>query len=282
MTFGPNEPWAFDRFLDKFRVLDHIPWTEETIDESIKQVCGDIIAEGIHFTWLRFSINKYLDHLKWHKWQALHFIADCFRRYGDGRIGLILSIKYESARAGQRKHAALIDDERNVEILDGLDFVGNEAYFDSEFYAGIVKNWHQAGKIVSAHVGESQSADNVFAAIKMGLREISHGIKAATELDILGFAKDNDVCFHMCPTSNALTGVWDPYVPHPAKAFLSNGLKVTIGTDDPIQCSTNLDREFQLIEQHIGFDGVLKVQEIAAERFREYNYWRCDDKIVVR
>lgn len=49
MTFANGEPRDFRRFLDKFRILDEIPWTEELIDQSVKSVCDGLADEGTDY-----------------------------------------------------------------------------------------------------------------------------------------------------------------------------------------------------------------------------------------
>lgn len=253
MAFSADEPRDFHRFLDKFRILDRIHWTEELIDESVKCVCDGLEAERVDYAWIRLSIAKYMEHIKWHRKDAVKFVADCFRAHAPGRVGLVLSLKYEEARAGQRQQAALLRHQEVSESIIGIDLVGNENWFDAGFYAAILKEWKDAGKLLFAHVGESRSAKNILAAIRdVGVTEVCHGIRALGEgeqlaKEITAIAKELDICFHMAITSNLLTGVVPVDTIHPIVDFYKAGLKVTLGTDDPVQCSTTLCGEYDLL-----------------------------------
>ena len=64
---------------------------------------------------------------------------------------------------------------------------------------------------------------------------------------------------------------------HPASALLSAGVKLTVGTDDPVQCDTNLPREYDLLRAYLLADRILatsvesvvrRVKEIAAGRVK--------------
>lgn len=247
MTFVPHEPRDFHRFLDKFKILDQIVWTEELINFSIQSVCQELENEGNHYCWMDFSINKYM-HIGWHKYEAIKFIHNCFESYRPGKVGLILSLKYESLRTTQQQYAKLIEDSSVADILFGLDLVGDEAYFDWQFYAPIFSEWRKAGKMVRAHVGESQSADNVMRAIdKLYVTNIAHGIKIHDNKEMLAIARDTGITFDAAVTSNYLTGVWSDSTQHPIIDMMDAGLRVTIGSDDPVQCSTNLNHEYTLI-----------------------------------
>lgn len=258
MTFAPGEPRNFHRFLNKFTILDKVKWTEDLIDRSVKQVAGDLVREGIDYTFMDFSINKYMDAgIGWHRYQAINFIHGCFEAHAPGRIGLMISLKYEAARAGQRQLAKLIGDPTVAECVIGIDLVGDEGYFDSKFYAPIMRDWRRAGKIVRAHVGESQHAENIRAAIEMGCNHIAHGFKIWEYPDIVKLALDNNVCFDLALSSNYVTGTWSDRDWHPIRAMVDAGLYCTIGTDDPIQCANGngyltLEEEFELLRS-LGF-----------------------------
>jgi|10_taG_2_1085330.scaffolds.fasta_scaffold00167_6 adenosine deaminase len=246
MTFGPKEPRDFHRFLDKFRILDHIPWTEELIDGSIKSVCGGLEEEGIDYCWLDFSINKYMDGpLTWHKHEAIRFIYDSFESHRPGGVGLVLSLKYEAPKASQRQYAELIRNPDCADAFVGLDLVGDERYFDVGFYQPIFDEWNAAGKMTRAHVAESQDAENgVHAILRLKVTNIAHGLKMARFSEMMEIARDHDVTFDLGVGSNYFTGVWDKYDFHPVVTLLESKQKVTLGTDDPVQCSTTLDKEF--------------------------------------
>jgi adenosine deaminase len=249
MTFANDEPRSFHRFLDKFRILDEISWTPELIAGSIKSACDEFEKERLDYVWLDFSINKYM-RIGWHKKEAIQFIHDCFEQYRPGRVGLVLSLKYESMQASQRQYASLIDDPEVVDLLFGLDLVGDENHYNKKFYKPILKEWAAAKKMTRAHVGEYGSAKNVKGAIKSGVTNIAHGIKITNDPDVVKLAKDKGVCFDIAPTSNELTGVVTDSEFHPMTNMLFSGLRLTVGSDDPVQCNTTLDQEFEAARRY--------------------------------
>jgi hypothetical protein len=254
MTFVGEEPRTFYRFLDKFRILDYIPWTEDLIDGSVKSVCDGLERENVDYCWLDFSINKYMDGpLTWHKHEAIKFIYDSFEQHRPGGVGLVLSLKYEAHRASQRQYADLIHQPDIAEMLVGIDLVGDEEQFDFRFYEPIFKEWNEAGKMTRAHVAESQSAANgLHAILHLYVTNIAHGLNMATSSEMLSIARDRGVTFDLGIGSNYLTGVWSANDFHPVVTLLESGQKVTLGTDDPVQCSTTLDIEFKNVQQRYG------------------------------
>jgi adenosine deaminase len=260
MTFEHDEPKNFHRFLDKFNILDQIKWDEKLIDSSIGAVCQEIDRENLDFCWLDFSINKYMEAMSWHKKEAIKFIHGRFDHYLPNKIGLILSLKYESTQASQRQYAKLIEDPDVFELLFGIDLVGDESYFDHKFYQPIFKEWKRAGKMTRTHASESQDFNNCKKSIQeLHVTNIAHGITIYNNKEVLQLAKDHNVTFDLGISSNYQTGVWKDTTQHPVKSMLDEGLKVTLGTDDPVQCDSTLHGEYQLAEdlgvskQHLTF-----------------------------
>lgn len=244
MTFTTNEPKSFHRFLDKFKILDQIKWTEQIIDESIKSVCDYLETHQIDFAWMDFSINKYMN-IGWHKHEAIKFIYDSFNKHRPGKVGLILSIKYESTKASQRQYGKLIEHPDVVDKLIGLDFVGDETYFDHKFYGPIIRDWKTAGKMTRVHVGESQSSQNIIdSLLHLDITNIAHGFKIIDSEDTIQKAKDLDISFDLSITSNYVTGVIQDNNNHPITLMHYKGLNVTLGSDDPVPCNTTLHNEF--------------------------------------
>ena len=243
MTFHHDEPRAYHRFLNKFRILDEIPWTEELIDDCIAAICNDLDLDGVDYTWMSFSINKYM-HIGWHKHEAISFIYDSFNKYRPGKVGLMLALKYESTHASQRQYAQLIESSANK--LIGIDMVGDETQIDFDFHCSLLQHWRSAGKIVRAHAGEFGPAENIrYAILRMGVTNIAHGIKIISDTDLIKIAIDNNICFDLGLSSNLLTGVSDENN-HPILMMLDSGLDITIGTDDPVVCNTNINAEYDL------------------------------------
>jgi adenosine deaminase len=188
----------------------------------------------------------------WHKHEAIKFIYDAFQRYYPDRVGLILSLKYESMVASQRQYAKLIENPDIADILIGLDLVGNEDHFTPGFYEPLFRDWNKLGKMTRAHIGESGSYQNIIDGIsRLHLTNIAHGVKILhAPADAIAFVLDRDVTFDLAITSNYLTGLYASTQVHPCKQMLEKGFKLTLSSDDPVQCSTNLKQEFVLARKH--------------------------------
>ena len=240
---------GFPAFLDKFTILNEIQWPDWAIDLSIKQVCEDIAAEGISYSEISFSIGKYISATRGPA-DAVQLISELFKHHASQsgiKVGLLLSMQYHSPRELQLIYADLIDNPNVQEALCGLDLIGDENYFDINFYKPIFDKWryHNIGTL-RAHVGEMPgTAGNIRIAIEqLGATSIAHGIQASD--DDLKIAADHQICFDLALYSNTVTGAWSNLQTHPIKRMLEAGCIVTLNTDDPTQFSCTLDGEFEL------------------------------------
>lgn len=272
MTYNAGEARTFSRFLDKFRLLDQIPWNEEILDKAIKDVSNYVCLNDIDHAFVDLSINKYM-RIGWHKHEVIKFIYDRFKYYAPNKVSLILALKYEYPQSGQRIYSKLIERDDIKDLLIGIDLVGDEAYFEPKFYGEILADWVRCGKMVRAHVGESQSALNVQTAIRdIKVTNVAHGIKILGHKDIIKLALDHGILFDLCYSSNYQTGVIPFGGTHPIGKMLAEGLSVTIGSDDPIQFNTTLKREYELL-RNAGIDeaSILKIVYNAAGAVRRFS-----------
>ena len=241
----PNEPKEFNHFLSKFRFLDKIKWTEELVSEKIRFVCEKINNENICGVFIDFSVGKYR-HIGWSLSEAITHILDCFDEYSDILVIPILSIKYESPKEVQLKIAQAIDDATISDRIGGIDFVGDESKFDPEIQQKICDMWR--GKMVRLHVGESQGVNHVMQAISdFKATNIAHGIKIVDDQQLLDIAIESGTVFDIAPTSNYITGVIPEHSKHPSKKMFDAGVTLTVGSDDPIQCQTDLFKEYKIL-----------------------------------
>jgi adenosine deaminase len=253
MTFTDKE-YGFHNFLSKFKIFNNITWKAETIHYVISQICWDIARESLDYVELKFSVDKYLQFgLSQEEVVDIiyHTIQEMSSKWGI-KVALVLSLKYEADRDLQKRISKLVDNR--TDYLAGIDLVGDEAFFDKDFYLGLLKDWLSAGKGVEAHVGESCGCENVMSAIEFGVHRIAHGIRVVDDKNVMQLAKDKNICFDIALTSNLCTGVVGNLKEHPVKEMLDFGCDITIGTDDPTILNTTLDDEYRLLLDVVGVD----------------------------
>lgn len=240
ISFQAEEPRDFDRFLNKFNIIDKLQWTPDLIDIAIRDAAK--VLNQVDYTLLSLSLDKYLG-IGWHKTECIKFLRSCFDKHTPGKVGMLLAIKYENPETTIRQHAAVIDDADIYEMFEGIDFVGNERLLTLTYLAPICSNWSK--KIVRLHIGEVQSKHSVIEVItNVKVNRIAHGLLGDDRA--IEFIVHEGLPVDMCLSSNYFTGRVDDFYCHPLHKFLESGACVTIGSDDPTQFNTTLQKEYRI------------------------------------
>ena len=144
-----------------------------------------------------------------------------------------------------------------------LDLSGDEFAQPIEVFAPLYRRAKAAGLRLKAHVGEWGTADDVWRAVELlELDEVQHGIAAASSPATMRFLAGAGVRLNICPTSNVMLGRVASIEEHPIRRLLDAGIRVTVGSDDPLIFGTSLSGEFLAL-----FDaGVMTAAELDAVR----------------
>lgn len=267
-----DDSFTFEKFLRKFDILNMIHWTEDRIAHMVNCVADSLVKQHTSYAEVRFSINKYTEYLGMNNKEVTMFICNRFKdaskRFNINLVP-ILCVKYENDHDQQSDVMNLIHDQDVASVIAGLDLVGNEKFFCADYYSPIFKEWAKHNKGLIAHVGESQNALNVRLAIeKMHVNRISHGIKAADDVDTMKLAVDNNVAFDVALTSNLKTGVISDLRTHPVIRMLENGCTVSLGTDDPVVLDTTISNEYHIAQTVVGLseNDIRRMKQNAIDR----------------
>ena len=72
--------------------------------------------------------------------------------------------------------------------------------------------------------------------------------------DLVDYLREHQVPLELCPTSNVRLGVYADYATHPLRQLWEDGVYVTVNSDDPPLFGTDLNREYEALVDHFGFD----------------------------
>jgi adenosine deaminase len=164
-------------------------------------------------------------------------------------------------------------------LLAGVDLLCEpyDTEADWETSRRVARAAQHAGLGVTAHAGEFSTA-NLDAALALpGLTRIGHATHAARRPRLMDRLLEGRVTVECCLTSNVTLGAVRTLDEHPLPAFLYAGVPVALGTDDPVELCTAIDREYALAAS-LGLDAqqltdltraAVRASFIAPER-REY------------
>ncbi len=243
-----RDPMTFTNFLDKFKTLRLFYRSPDVIHRVTREAVEDAAKDNCLYLELRFTPVA----LSRAEGFSLHDVMDwviisaqeAAKKYKI-KVGLIASVnRHESAELAEQ--VAWLAAEHIENGLLGLDLAGNEAEFKSEPFHGIFKEAKQSGLHVTIHAGEWGPAENVRAAIEnLGAERIGHGVRVLEDGDVTALAKERELVFEVCVTSNYQSGVVGSLPEHPLPRMIEKGLNVTINTDDPSVSRITLSHEYQ-------------------------------------
>jgi adenosine deaminase len=109
-----------------------------------------------------------------------------------------------------------------------------------------------AGLGITAHAGEI-STSNIAAALRTpGLTRIGHATHAADDPRLLDLLAQSGATIECSLTCNVVLGAAASYSEHPIRRFVEYGIPVALCTDNPVQMSTTIGREYAIAHM-LGF-----------------------------
>jgi adenosine deaminase len=245
---GDDEPYTFENFLSKFTTLRLFYRSPDVIGRITREAVEDAAKDNIRYLELRFTPVALSKAERFPLDQVIDWVIEGARE-GQEQYGvttrLIASVnRHESPDLAEQ--VAWLAMERKYQGIVGLDLAGNEAEFSAEPFSGILREARQEGLNITIHAGEWGGADNVAEAIQeIGAQRIGHGVRVMENPDVIEMARQAQVIFEVCLTSNFQSGVVSELEQHPFPQMLQAGLNATLNTDDPSISKITLSDEYR-------------------------------------
>jgi adenosine deaminase len=113
---------------------------------------------------------------------------------------------------------------------------------------------HQAGLHSVPHAGEIAGPESIWNALKLLHAErIGHGVRCVEDPAMVDYLREHQIPLEVCPTSNICLGVFISYEAHPLRRLWDEGLFITVNSDDPPLFNTDLNHEYEVLIDHLGF-----------------------------
>ena len=243
-----GEPLTFENFLSKFQTLRLFYRSPEVIDRVAREAIADAAADNVRYMELRFTpaaLSKaenfpFRNVIEW----VVTSANEAAKEHGI-TLRLIASVnRNESIELATDVIRTAIDFKDQG--LVGVDLAGDEANFSGLLFSGIFKEAKQSGMHITVHAGEWGPAQNVKDAIQqLGADRIGHGVRVLEDPTVTALARERQTPFEVCVTSNYQSGVVPALNAHPLPRMLSQGLNVTVNTDDPSISQITLSDEYR-------------------------------------
>ncbi|HLY12394.1 MAG TPA: hypothetical protein VKW04_24035 [Planctomycetota bacterium] len=274
-TSMKGERPGFLRFLSKFELYRGLYPSREWIQRVAFEAAEDATREGIVHLELRFSPTHFGRRLGAKGEEVAEWIARGARRAGIS-VRFLATFGRDFGVKGNEPTTRAVE---GTDVFSGLDLAGNEAV-PARPFAPLFRRLKLPATI---HAGEGGGPANVREAIEsFGALRIGHGIRAFRDPRVLALARQQNVHFELCPTSEIQTGVARGWTTHPAWRALSLGLKCSLNTDDPSISGIGLPQEYQRARQGGWSAGDLADVSIQAARGTFMASRRERDLLVAR
>jgi aminodeoxyfutalosine deaminase len=178
------------------------------------------------------------------------------RERGERDFGVSLLWIFDAVRQfGVEKAQAVA--ERAVRYRDrnviGFGIGGDERKGPPELFRDVYAYASDNGLRLTAHAGESAGPESIWGALNLKAERIGHGLTAWQDPELVEELSRRQIPIEVCVTSNLKTGCCAGLAEHPVKNYFDHGMMVTLNTDDPAMFRTSLTREYQLVQEALGF-----------------------------
>jgi adenosine deaminase len=138
----------------------------------------------------------------------------------------------------------------------GVGLGGDERNFPARDFKAAFARARELGLRRTAHAGEAAGSESIIDAVELlGAERIGHAIAARGDRAVMELLRSRSVAVDVCPTSNVVTGAVRHRRAHPLYEFLSEGLLVTLSSDDPAFFGASLVDEYAALAEQ-GFPAV--------------------------
>jgi adenosine deaminase len=152
--------------------------------------------------------------------------------------------------------------------VTALGLGGPEVGHPPEKFRAAFDRARAAGLASLPHAGETVGPESIWGALRVlhALR-IGHGVRCLEDPALVDELRARQIPLEVCPTSNVCLRVAPSLAQHPLPRLLTEGLYVTLNSDDPPMFNTTLTSEYQQAASAFNFD-VETVEALAINAVR--------------
>lgn len=257
----------FDHFIEIYMTISSCLRTAEDIELIAREFLVGQAEQNIRYSEVTFTpFNQYMNNqLGFHEqMDAVNRARAWAEKELDVRMGIIMDIP----RIIPPEDGLLVADwaiERYGDGLIALGLGGPEVDNPPEKYQAAFDRVRAAGLPCILHAGETVGPPSIWSAIRVAdTRRIGHGVRAIEDPQLVAYLRETQIPLEVCPTSNICLKVYPSLDEHSLPGLMSQGLYMTINSDDPPMFNTTLTNEYLIGHRAFGW-GAVQIRQLVLD-----------------
>lgn len=248
--YVPADCPSLEEYLKRFDLPLLLLQNKENIAHAVNSLVRRLYKMGYIYAEIRFApqlhLQKGLNQLEVAK-AALKGLEEALKECDGFEANLILCCMRHGSEEVNKETIEVAHQLQGTRVV-GVDLAGAEAMHPSSYYKPIFDLAKKYRLNITIHAGEATGSNEVMMALDNGATRIGHGVHLNVTSDGQR-AKEEDICFEFCPTSNLQTKSLKTYKDCPLLAFKEKGIAVTINSDNMTVSNTDVYQEFSHLYQ---------------------------------
>lgn len=250
-------------YLEKFDLPLQLLQTTECIEYAVYELMRDLKEQGLCYAEIRYAPQLHMQKGLTQREVIEATIRGRNKGIEDFGIhtNLILCCMRGDQNFAENKETVTIAEKYIGKGVCAVDLAGNESAYPTETFREIFAIAKEKGIPIVIHAGEAAGAESIWQALELGAVRIGHGIHAIEDRELMRVLNEKNIYLEMCYSSNLQTKTVDKAEDYPIIQFVSEGLGITLNTDNLTVSNTTLKREYELIQKQfdLGDDVLLQI-----------------------
>jgi adenosine deaminase/aminodeoxyfutalosine deaminase len=257
----------FPSFLMSFKAVTERLHTPADYELATYNMLRELAVQGVRHAEVYISVGI----LYWQKRLDVDEVIAAIERgrvrgeaeFGVSLLWIIDAVRHFGLEECARVFRKAAELRAQYPSVVGIGIGGDEARGPAHEFRELYAEAKEAGLRLTAHAGESQGPQSVWAAINIGAERIGHALTAVQDPELIEVLAQKQIPLELNVTSNLRTGCCAALSLHPVRQYFEEGLMVTLNSDDPPFFGATLAEEYDTVYREFAFS-LDQMRELAA------------------
>ncbi|MDR3573116.1 MAG: adenosine deaminase [Anaerolineaceae bacterium] len=242
----------FAHFIDVYSLISSCVRTPQDIELIARQFLAGQAAQHIRFSEVTYTAYS-LYHFNGIPFQDQLDAINRARAWASAELNTGMTLTIDIPRQIPAAEGPMIAEWAVSAMGNGVSAFGlggPEIGNPPEKFQDAFDLAFKAGLPCVPHAGETVGPHSIWGALQhLHACRIGHGVRCLEDARLVEELRRRQIPLEICPTSNIALKVYPDMAHHPLPMLLSQGLYVTLNSDDPPMFNTTLTNEYQVAAQ---------------------------------